>query len=569
MRTPPLRRRTLLRTAGAGALAFAGGGLLAACGERSGGGGEAEDVQQFEHLVPRYVAWNGVQLPEADLLPGATNEHGFSSPPGLIRYPQNRVRAVAEPFGNGNTYTAMTPLWSPPPDYPNDYFRAIEERTGTKLDFSPRDGIEYQDILTAVLGAQDHPHLTMIPGWNVNFIPRIADAVENLFADLTPILAGDVAERWPLLANLPTPAWLECIWNGKLKCLPQVEANPFGNPLFARKDILDELGLPYPTNAEELLEIGRELTSPRDNRWAFGNMDVIVNPIFRVPYQDWRRESDGSLVNSIETEELRASLEFQVQLYQEELVHPDNAASAEADMKTLFRNGQLIFRTDGMGDWSEALGSGVLDDNPNYNQQPAPAFAHDGGTPQVNGADPAWAFTFLHRDLSREQIEEILDVANWLAAPFGTEEYELHQYGVEGVHFERAADGQPELNDQGSAEAGQPVPTYYFASGRPAEPIAPGGDWPGYVESRIEWNNQHIQYLVPGIFQGLKRIEPANLQQANQVLDDKLQDVRRGRTPLSELDQIMADWRREGGDEGREFYQEALAARDEAQKGGA
>jgi hypothetical protein len=31
----------------------------------------------------------------------------------------------------------------------------------------------------------------------------------------------------------------------------------------------------------------------------------------------------------------------------------------------------------------------------------------------------------------------------------------------------------------------------------------------------------------------------------------------------------MADWRREGGDEGREFYQQALAARDEAQEGGA
>ena len=44
--------------------------------------------------------------------------------------------------------------------------------------------------------------------------------------------------------------------------------------------------------------------------------------------------------------------------------------------------------------------------------------------------------------------------------------------------------------------------------------------------------------------------------------------MRRGRTPLSELDQIIADWRRYGGDEAREFYQEALAARDEAQQGG-
>lgn len=562
---PAVRRRSLLRTAGAVAVAAAGGGLLAGCGERSGRGGEAEDVQQFEHLVPRFVAWDGVDLPESDLLPGQTNEHGFKVPDGLIRYPRTLTRAVAEPFGKGNTYTAMTPLWSPPPDYPNDYYQAIAERMGTTIRFNPRDGIEYQNIVTAVLGAQDHPHITMIPGWNINYIPRIQDAVENLFADLTPLLSGDISQRWPLLANIPTPAWLECIWNGKLKALPQPEGNPFGNPLFARKDILDELGLPYPTNAEEFLEIARELTDPAGNRWAFGNIELFVHQMFRTPYQDWRLESDGSLVNAIETEEMRAALEFLHRCYDEGLVHPDNAASAEADMKQLFRSGELIFRTDGWGDWEEALAS-VASDNPDYNQQPVPAFAHDGGTPQVNGSDPAWAFTFLHRDLTQEQLEEILDVANWLAAPFGTEEYELHQYGVEGVHFEYDADGEPQLTAQGQAEAGRPVPTYYFLSGRPPEPFQ--GPWPGYVQSRLEWSNQHIQYVKPGIFAGLKRIEPPNLQQANFELNDKLQDLRRGRTPLSELDQIIADWRRSGGDEGREFYQEALAARDEAQQGG-
>lgn len=561
-----LRRRTLLRMAGAGAAAVAGGGVLAACSEKTSGGGEAEDVQQFEHLVPRFVAWNGVELPASDLLPGERNADGFKVPDGLVRYPRTLVRAVPEPFGAGNTYTSMTPLWSPPPDFPNDYFNAVSERMGTTIEFAPRDGVEYQDIVTAVLGAQDHPHITMIPGWNINFIPRIQDAVENLFADLTPLLAGDIAERWPLLANIPTPAWLECIWNGQLKCLPQVEGNPFGNPLFARKDILDELGLAYPTSAEELLELGKELTRPGDNRWAFGNMDLFINPMFRVPYQDWRREPDGNLVNSIETEELRASLEFQARLYAEELVHPENAASAEAAMKPLFRNGELIFRTDGWGDWEEALAA-VLADNPDFNQQPVPAFAHDGGEPQVNGTDPAWAFTFLDKNLSQEQLEEILDVANWLAAPFGTEEYELHQYGVEGVHFDYDANGEPQLTDQGQAEAGRPIPTYYFVSGRPPEPYQ--GPWEGYVESRLAWANQHIQYVKPGIFAGLKRIEPANLQQANQALQDKMEDLRRGRIPLSELDTIIADWRRDGGDEGREFYQEALQARDEAQKDGA
>lgn len=561
-RGPAVRRRTLLRTAGAGAAALASGGLLAACGERQSGQGSAEDVQQFEHLVPRYVAWDGVQLPQSDLLVGDTNADGFQSPPGLLRYPQNLVRAVPEPFGKGNTYTSMTPLWAPPPDFPNDYFNAIIERWGTTIEFAPRDGIEYDDIVATVLAARDHPHITMIPQWNFNQIPNIQDAIDNLFADLTPFLRGDIAERWPLLANLPTPVWLEAVFNGKLKAIPQVEANPFGDPLFVRKDILDELGLPYPKTAEELLELGRELTDPANNRWAFGNVENSVQQIFRCPYQDWRLEPDGNLVYMIETDELRQATEFLRQLYDEGLVHPDNAAAAEADMKPLFRSGEIVIRWDGWGDWTEALSSGVLEDNPDYNQQPMDWFAHDGGEPQVFGRDPAWAYSFLHKDLSQEQIEEILDVMNWVAAPFGTEEYELHQYGVEGVHFERDATGQPILNEKGQAEAGQPVPTVYFLGGRPAEPMAAGGDWPNYVQSRVDWNARHIQYVKPGIFAGIKRIEPANLQQANQSFVDKLEDLRRGRIPMSEWDSIVSEWRRTGGEEGREFYQKALANRD-------
>jgi putative aldouronate transport system substrate-binding protein len=248
-------------------------------------------------------------------------------------------------------------------------------------------------------------------------------------------------------------------------------------------------------------------------------------------------------------------------------VHPDNAASAEADLNPAWIAGEIVMRTAGWGQWNEALASGVLDDNPNYNQQPMDWFMADGGEPDLHGGDPAWAYTFLHKDLSRAQIEEILDVMNWVAAPFGTEEYELYQYGVEGVHFNRGANGQPELTDQGNAEAGAPVPTVYFLCGRPAEPISAQGDWPGYVESWTDWNNRHIQYVKPGIFQGIKRIEPANLQQANTTLNDKLEDLRRGRTPMSEWDSIVAEWRRTGGEEGREYYQQALADRD-AQLGG-
>lgn len=293
-------------------------------------------------------------------------------------------------------------------------------------------------------------------------------------------------------------------------------------------------------------------------------MRPFASQLFRAPDQDWRREPDGSLVNAIETEEGQLALRFVRQLFDEGLVHP-NEGSEGADIKQLFRSGEIIFRTDGWGDWEEALAA-VLADNPSYNQQPVPFFAHDGGAPMVHGTDPAWAYTFLHRDLTDEQIEELLDVADWLAAPFGTEEYELHQYGVEGVHFDRDADGEPQLTEQGQGEAGRPIPTYYFICGRPPEPFQ--GPWPGYVESRLEWSNQHVGYVQPRIFDGLRRIEPAALQRANQALDDAVENFIRGRVAESELERLVEDWRTSGGEEGRGFYLQALEERDASREGG-
>jgi putative aldouronate transport system substrate-binding protein len=39
----------------------------------------------------------------------------------------------------------------------------------------------------------------------------------------------------------------------------------------------------------------------------------------------------------------------------------------------------------------------------------------------------------------------------------------------------------------------------------------------------------------------------------------KITDIIRGRRPLGDLDQIVREWRRSGGDEGREFLEKVLA----------
>jgi putative aldouronate transport system substrate-binding protein len=58
---------------------------------------------------------------------------------------------------------------------------------------------------------------------------------------------------------------------------------------------------------------------------------------------------------------------------------------------------------------------------------------------------------------------------------------------------------------------------------------------------------------------GLKLEYPGNFSKIIITTEDKLNDVVRGRRPLGDLDQIVKEWRATGGDEGRAFFEKALA----------
>jgi putative aldouronate transport system substrate-binding protein len=146
-------------------------------------------------------------------------------------------------------------------------------------------------------------------------------------------------------------------------------------------------------------------------------------------------------------------------------------------------------------------------------------------------------------------------VLNWCAAPFGSKEYELAQYGVEGKHFVRAPDHSPVPTDVGRKEInGQ----YGLLGGRyPA--VVGTADVPGFVEDLLGYTRATIKYMEPDLFKGIKIELPPNYSKLIVGTEDKIADVQRGRRPLSDLAVIVKDWRSTGGDEGREFLEKTLA----------
>ncbi len=140
------------------------------------------------------------------------------------------------------------------------------------------------------------------------------------------------------------------VFGGKLLGIPWERA-PYTNAMFARQDLLDELGLEHPTNLEELLAIAEEVNDPSNNRWAFASLDLTVQEAMGVPTL-WRNE-DGKLLYKFETEQMTAAIEFTRQAFDKGLVHPDYVADRFTNAKEIIGSGQAVFYEDGLGAWHE------------------------------------------------------------------------------------------------------------------------------------------------------------------------------------------------------------------------
>jgi putative aldouronate transport system substrate-binding protein len=536
-RTRPRARRgaALIATASAAA-------LLAGC---TGGTGAApaEQAMIAPENLPAYVP---VDLAAPDY-PGVNG-----STPGYLSLP-TLTKAFDAPPGDGGSYTAMTPLWGTiPPTSGNSYFEAVNAAMGVDLDFQISDGTVYGDKLAAVLASpKDMADWVSIPTWNVP--PRFGQAVDSVFEDLTPYLAGDLVEQYPYLANIPTEAWKTCSWNGKVYGLPFPQDVGVGNWAFYRSDLVPDATMP--TNADEVIDFVTEQT--KDGRWGTNDLWTTAVQMFGVPSK-WAIGDDGELINRVETPQYRAALEWMAELYASGAVHPDAVADNKADEGQRFESGQVVVSSPGVGYWHEALTRNRAVD-PSFEMTPFPLIAADGGDPVVYKASGATICSYFKKNSDEEAIGELLSAADFLAAPFGTEEYQLINYGVEGEHYTLDSDGLPVPTALAQTEV---QPSYIFLVDPPA--VNAKVSLPDYVTASSEWTARNAEFIVEPPFYGMNVTEPNRFASLDQPFDDLEKDIARGRKSIDDLDAAIATWRSSGGDDLRALYQDILDANPDA-----
>ncbi len=534
-------RRTFLTSTAVATAAVGGMPLLTACGGEGSGGQEGRvSEDELRSILPTY------QASDAAVDPDIAVEHGSS--PGYTRWiPDGELgTSVPEPRGGDAQFSAMTPLWGPQPRPGNPFWTAMDEGIGVRMDWRIQDGSAYGEKLSATLAGSEIPDLVCVPEWELN--GQIPQAISSRFADLGPFLSGDKVLDYPNLAAIPTEAWQPSVFGGALRGLP-MPTPTFGSVVpFYRQDIFDANGWTPPTSAQEFLDLAKEITSPRNRVWACEDMQWFGGIMYGSP--EWELVN-GRLVSRYETDLYIQALEWTRTLFEAEVVHPDAVAST-GDPGVRFTAGEVLMFIGGNGTWYPTSVE-QRKSNADFHMNAFDFFAPDGGDPVLYRGNGSGIWAFVNKNLSEDRIRAALELANFTAAPYGTVEQRLRQWGIEGTHY-TLEDGLPVRTEQGNAEV---VPESYGFICSPESFIA-CPDLPEIAEDHTAWQKRNFPFLRDWLFVGRQIQEPARLAGISDGFEDLGNDVVRGRQSIRDVRNAVDEWRRNGGDELRDFYQRLL-----------
>lgn len=564
-----LNRRTFLAGSVAAGVALP---LLNACTPAPSGGGSggqqlAGAQGAAKSLFPTYIPVTNGPKPDYH-----DDNPLFSD--GFDNYPRSPQKANESAPGAGSTFNVLTAAYFPPPTprEQNPTWQEVEKQLNATLSMNIITGSDYRLKFPTIMSGDDLPDVMHI-FFGYSLAPNLPDFFKAKCADLTPYLAGDAAKDYPYLAAIPTAAWKNSISavNGALYLVPihrpMFSIAPQGGNFFKNVDMWDgELGQGYtPTSADDFKRALQQLTKPQENVWGIGSFGAgpggglyglgCFTQLFGAP-NNWKLDSSGKLIKDRETEEYKAAVGFMRDLFAAGVYWPDTI-QASANVRPDFAGKRFAVSPEGQG-------NSFIDFQQQGNKVTPPTkFAMINPFPATAGQK---AITFLGTGFvsmnvlkknTPDKIKELLRIMNWLASPFGSQEDLLLTYGLEGQDYTLDDKGNPIATKDGTARAGY-VPWRYIAQHPWTYYQA---DLPGFAKASYDMEHATIPLGIDDPTNGFySPTAYAKGVQADNTFWDGLRDVILSRRPLSDYDQLVAEWKSTAGDTVRKEYTDAMSS---------
>jgi putative aldouronate transport system substrate-binding protein len=533
-----LSRRSLFTAAGLGVAATAVPGLLSGCGDS--GSDSVGNAGARKVAWPTYRHFTG---PAPDLPGTATGVQA-----GYTKYPSNLATSVKSTPGDGSTVRAVAITYGTPPKpaEQNKLWQALNQALGVNLQVTFIPDADFDAKMATLIAGDDLPDFISIGGGHL--LPREQQFISAKCADLSDFLSGDKILDYPNLANIPTYAWqgITARIKGRLYGVPQERPLP-ATALFIDRNAFTSVAARDDTwtktefaTAVKALSRNKQFGLGANKASPFGLRQYLAGAFGAA--NDWKVDG-GKFIRSETQPEFKEALAFARELYSGGAFYPDSSSISTVDMKTFFYNGTIK----GMADGLAAYQAAVTSVKGAYTVDMAMPFKGGGGAPTIQAGAGAFGYTALKK-APEERIRMLLRVLDFLAAPFGTKEYELTHFGVEGQHFTRDGDGTPKPTALWSGgENNINLPVGYLAEA-PRMIYFAGVDAES-VKRLHTWETKVVPIAIRNAATGLVSDTGSRLGVTlNQTLVDGMNAVVTGRQPLDTWDGVIKKWRADGGD---------------------
>jgi putative aldouronate transport system substrate-binding protein len=512
--------------------------------------------------LPAFVAFQGAK-PD---FPGSAD--GIV-PPAFMNYPHNAAKTVSQLVGKGDDVDAMmyTTQAPPTPVEQNAAWQQVNAALGVNMKLPIIQLADYNTKLNTTIAGGRLPDLLSLGVGNGSAIASLPDFLSSQCTDLTPFVSGDAVKEYPNLANLPTYAWRNAVFSNRIYAVPAVRASITGAIMFGKGKLLDTAGGVSFKNVDDFTRSMKQLTGG-GSQWGLGVTSSSNNGIpgvltyflesFGAP-NVWR-ENAGRLTKDWETDEFKAAVAYVRTLWDAGVMHPDSPSMQINQAAQNFYAGKSALWSNGftIGDvaWNRAHAA-----DPDFGFRAVTPFSHDGTTKPVHHLGPGTALlTVLRKAADTARTKELLGVLNFFAAPFGTAEYLLIWYGIEGKEFTFDGNGNPiaTITSGGQAITNADLFIPWPNIGSPASVLydANSADYARMMyQDASAIQGLGIQNPVVGVYSASNAKLAASL---NQKMSDGLNDIIFGRSDIRSLDQLVKDWRAQGGDTIRGEFELAL-----------
>lgn len=534
------RRRSVLAAGGAAAVAAA----ATACG--GGGSSEGGAANSAEVTLPTYKPIEGL-TPD---LPG--NEKGLADV--YLTAPTELITTTTKKPITSGSITALTETFTtpPPPMDKNPFWGRLNEALGGKLDLTiaVEAGGGYPEKFATMLASGDLADLMWVPP--NQGLPNIGPMLESQFTDLTKYLSGDAVLDYPNLAALKPNSWRTAVVNGKIWGAP-IPSTPFGQVYLGNPAVWEKVGGFQSNSAQEFLDKCTDISVP-GSVWALepvlANAFHMFSQWFGVPNQ-YRVNSDRTLTANFQTDEYIETLEFAQKVFKAGAFYPDLEL---AESQALFASGTI----GALVQVGPSSAGGYRSQNPDLLSDiliPFPAV--EGRRPVYNMGYGTVGFTPFKKTDDEKKIRELLDLINWLSAPFGTTEYVQKAWGTEGEDY-TMVDGNYTLTESGLQNVPGLLSALVIMASGEAVLYTPVPDDSRYIYEQMQKLLEiSMERPTKGLYSDTQSSKGTEL---GTRINDMRDDVIQGRKTIDDFKKAVKQWEEKGGTKILEEYAAVLPA---------